>query len=268
MRGTLNKTETREWVVLENMGEQIFGILHRPVACTNPPLVVVLHGFASSKHGSNRCYVTLAEHLAEEGMACLRFDFRGSGDSGGTLSEITFEDLVSDAVAVLQQLNALEGVDIHNIALFGASLGGTIAILAAAHTKNVKGLALWAPVASGELWYRDYLKAHPELIHAEPGKVLSTYKGIVLHPQFREQFARMCAYKTLQQLRALPILHMHGEKDETVSIAHQEAFRHSCTSVKDQVKFVTFPDGEHALGYSSKFPEVMQESIQWFKKIL
>src|ERR1700722_18881351 len=165
----------REWVIMKNGGQQIFGVLHRPQLEVNPPIAVIMHGFASSKHGSNRCYVTLAEALVNVGIASLRFDFRGSGDSEGSLSEITFEDLVSDAMAVLENLDAIKGIDRSRIALFGASLGGTIAILAAARAQNVKTMALWAPVASGELWYRDFLMQNPEYAHVDPEKVLSSY---------------------------------------------------------------------------------------------
>jgi uncharacterized protein len=79
MLASLEKIETREPLIIENEGQRLFGVLHKPVGWDNPPIVVVLHGFASSKHGSHRCYVTLAEYLAKEGIATLRFDFRGAG---------------------------------------------------------------------------------------------------------------------------------------------------------------------------------------------
>ena len=193
MRGIVERNESREWRILENGGQQIFGVLHRPAKVKNPPIVLILHGFASSKHGANRCYVTLAEKLSQAGIATFRFDFRGSGDSEGNLSEITFEDLVSDAVSVLKKLAEIEGIDASRIALFGASLGGAISVYAAARTQKIKVMALWAPVASGELWYRDFLKQHPEYINVDPAHILSSYRGIKLQPEFRAQFASMAA---------------------------------------------------------------------------
>jgi len=263
----MDKQETREWVAMKNGGQQIFGILHRPQIPSNPPVVLILHGFASSKHGSNRCYVTLAEKLAQAGIAALRFDFRGSGDSEGSLSEITLEDLVSDALSVVENLGSLPGIDATRVALFGASLGGTISILTAARLQIIKTLILWAPVASGELWYRDFLTQHPEYRHVDPEKILSSYNGVKLHPQFREQFAQMAAYKTLKQLSSLPTLHMHGEKDTVISIAHQEAFRQSCAQ-SSHMHFIKYQDGEHSLGFSPNFSEVMEETLSWLQKHL
>lgn len=267
MLGTLDKLETREWVVAENEGQQIFGVLHRPTTCDHPPVVVILHGFASSKLGSNRCYVLLAEALAKSGVAALRFDFRGSGDSEGSLSNITLEDLVSDAIAVLEKLPSIEGINADRIALFGSSLGGAIAILAAERFQKIRTMALWAPVASGELWFRDFLLSHPEYAQVDPINLLSSYRGVRLHPAFREQFAKLFAYKTLQGLLPLPTLLMQGEKDDVVSIKHHEAFRQACASSANTC-FLTFPTGEHSLGFSPHFPEIVEEVIQWFQKHL
>ena len=265
---TLDKLERREWIIVESAGQKIFGILHRPTYCERPPPVVLLfHGFASSKHGSNRCYVKLAENFAKEGIATLRFDFRGSGDSDGDLSEMTFEDLLADALAVLENLEGIDGIDPNRVALFGASLGGTLAILSAARYGSIKALALWAPVASGEIWYRDFLIQNPQYLHADPAQVLASYRGIQLHPLFREQFGQMAAWKTMHQLTHIPTLMMHGERDQTITMAHQEAFRHSCASNRE-VRFVKYADGEHSLGFSPHFPDVVKESLCWFQKHL
>lgn len=267
MRGTLEKVETRESIVVENNGQQIFGILHRPIGFENPPLVVILHGFASSKHGSSRCYVTLAEAFAQQGMASLRFDFRGSGDSEGSLSEISLQDLVSDAVTVLEATETLEGIDTQRIALFGASLGGTLAILAAARYSKINALALWAPVASGELWYRDFLIRYPEYLHADPSKVLSSYRGIKLSEAFRNEFKQMFAYKVIRELQQIPLLLMHGEKDEVVSIAHFDAFQ-AATGLREHARFIKYPESEHSLGFSPHFQNVIEETIKWFQQYL
>ncbi|MCC5832688.1 MAG: alpha/beta fold hydrolase [Chlamydiales bacterium] len=265
MQGTLEKTESREWVAVDNQGVRLFGVLHRPLQKETPPVVLILHGFASSKHGSNRCYVILAEALAKAGIASLRFDFRGSGDSESTLSASSFEDLISDALAFSKHLSSLDKIDTSRMGLFGASLGGAIGVEACGRGAEAKALALWAPVASGELWLRDFIMKQPELIHADPHAILGTYRGIQLTSAFREQFARLFAYKTLASMPHLPFLHMHGEKDETISIAHQEAFQKACTS---NAKFIAYPEEQHSLGYAKAFPDVIHETLAFFKEHL
>lgn len=265
MQGMLEKTESREWVAVDNGGVRLFGVLHRPAQKEDPPVVAILHGFASSKHGSNRCYVALAEALAREGIAALRFDFRGSGDSEGSLSAASFEDLISDALAMTKYLLDSDGIDAKRMGLFGASLGGSIAVQASAHGGMAKALALWAPVASGELWFRDFVMKRPELMDADPKAILGTYKGVDLTSVFREQFAKLAAFKTLATLAHLPLLHMHGEKDDTISITHQEAFR---KEAGPNSKFITYPEEQHSLGFAKAFPEVVQETVGFFKEHL
>ncbi len=128
MRGILEKTEERESIEIRSGHHKLFGILHRPICCETPPLAIIFHGFASNKHGTNRCYVKLAESLAQQGTATLRFDFRGSGDSEGQLSEFSLEDLLHDALAVLEYAEEIDGIDKERMALFGASLGGALAL--------------------------------------------------------------------------------------------------------------------------------------------
>ncbi|NGX62143.1 MAG: Multifunctional-autoprocessing repeats-in-toxin [Chlamydiae bacterium] len=264
MEGILEKCEMREGVTFENGGEKIFGVLHRPIDNVLAPVVLIFHGFASSKLGSNRCYVTLAEAFAKEGIASLRIDFRGSGDSEGSLAELSFEDLVSDATASVSFLENLEGIDTSRLGIFGASLGGTLAILSQKKSLSAKALALWAPVASGELWLRDFLQQHPEAASGNPHEALSSYQGIPLHPEFRNQFGQMRAYEALARMPHLPFLHMHGAKDPVITLTHQGAFHAACP----HGEFKTYPEAEHSLGFAEVFPDVIRQTIDWFQEHL
>ncbi len=263
MSQVMEKIETREWLHFESHGQQLFGILHRPTSIKNPPLVVCFHGFASNKLGTARSYVSLAETLSKGGIATLRFDFRGSGDSEGELSQLSLNDFLEDARVVLNELPHLEGIDSQRVGFFGASLGGAIATLVAAHYQQLKALVLWAPVASGELWYRDFIKEHPLAASKDPAAALSSYRGISVHPLFKKQFGEMNAPSALSSLTQLPLLHMQSSFDKTTSLAHQEAFRRKASP---ESRFIAYPGEDHFLGYTPCKSEVIQESLNWFQK--
>ncbi|MEZ5314791.1 MAG: alpha/beta hydrolase [Chlamydiales bacterium] len=259
------KTDLREWVVIDNQGVRLFGVLHRPLHVFNPPVVVILHGFRSSKHGSNRAYVILAESLAKEGIAVLRFDFRGSGDSEGSLNEASLEDLISDGLAVCQYLYKLDGVNGSHLGVFGVSLGGAIAIEALARKPLAKALALWAPVASGQLWLDDFITSHPECLTTQPKRFFERNSQLQLTPLFQEQFANLVAYSTLSSMPDLPVLHMQGGNDTTTSISHQKAFKTHCSA---NMQFLLYPEEKHSLGYARVFPKIIDAIITFFKEHL
>ncbi len=262
------KQEVRECCIIENRGEKIFGIIHSPSDIIGQaPCVVIMHGFASSKHGTNRSHVMLSEKLSEQGIASLRFDFRGAGDSEGCLSQLSLEDMVSDAVKALEYTEKLERIDPERIGVFGSSLGGSIAVLSAVQFGHAQALVLWAPVASGELWYRDFIAQHPEKLTEDPKEVLSSYRGFKLSPAFQEQFRRMSAAKMLEQLD-IPFLHMQGESDQTVSLLHQKDYKMHSEGREAPARFISYPHTDHRLGEEKVAPQVMHECVRWFKEYL
>lgn len=258
------KKEMRETKVFESDGQKIFGILHRAMQ-ENSPLVVIFHGFASHKLGTGRHYVTLAEALVEAGVSCLRFDLRGSGDSEGHLSEMTLQNMIDDSCIVVKRMEE-EGFG--KIGFFGSSLGGAISILTAARLGFIQSLAVWAPIASGELWVRDYLSRHPLPPSVSPEEALKTYRGIKLHPEFRLQFSRLFTYQEMEQFHDLPFLHFQGEEDDVLSITHQQMFKKHRQQASAPTHFQTFPKTGHWLGHAEVLPIVIEELVRWFKKTL
>lgn len=251
----MNPFEIRESFRLEQGSQHLFGMFHAPLERETFPLVILLHGFASSKLGTNRAWVRLAEYLTQAGIGCVRFDFRGCGDSEGSLSEMSVEDYLADVRLVYEHFQEYE-----RIGLFGSSFGGALAALAAAQLP-VQSLALWAPIASGELWFRDQLAAKPEL--SNQPEVFATFRGIALSREYRDQFAAMNA---AAQLPDVPLLHLHGAADEIVPVHHQEAYR----KVREgaNARFITYPHAGHALGAQSIFPEVAAEVVSWYTQTL
>jgi len=155
----MERFEERESITLENQGQRIFGIIHKPLKPLPCPAVFLCHGFAGNKCGRHRMYVILAKHLSEIGIATLRIDFRGSGDSEGDLTSMTLEGEVSDALLGLSYLEKLPWVDPSRIGIIGRSLGGAVAIMTANRYKKAKSLALWSPVFHAEQWKEEWKRA-------------------------------------------------------------------------------------------------------------
>ncbi|CAM3517628.1 hypothetical protein DESA109040_15140 [Deinococcus saxicola] len=116
------------------------------------PAVLLLHGFASQKDEVGDMYKSLAAKLVAQGIASLRIDFQGSGDSKIPFEQMTFTNQVSDAQAAFDYLKGRPEVDAARLGLLGFSMGGGVAIKLAANAANpVKSLALWSSTSSRSL---------------------------------------------------------------------------------------------------------------------
>ena len=104
--------ETLVWITSGN--HQVPGIFAVPKArgsAATYPAVLLLHGFASAKDEVGNMYKHLARGLAEHGIASLRIDFAGSGQSKQTFLELTYPGMVADARAALAWLLRRTNID-------------------------------------------------------------------------------------------------------------------------------------------------------------
>jgi uncharacterized protein len=96
-------------------------------------------------------FLVLADHLTRKGIAVLRFDKRGIGQSTGNYAAATSEDLANDAEAAIAYLKTRKEVDPKKIGLIGHSEGGIIAPIVATRSKDVAWIVLLAgPGLKGE----------------------------------------------------------------------------------------------------------------------
>lgn len=95
------------------------------------PSMVMLHGTGSNKNEAGGGYDKAAPLMAECGIASLRIDFMGNGDSEASYTEYCYTSANNDAKAAADYLKSLESIDQSKIGVMGWSQGGTNALLAA-----------------------------------------------------------------------------------------------------------------------------------------
>ncbi|MEL7044967.1 MAG: alpha/beta fold hydrolase [Pseudomonadota bacterium] len=149
LSGLLHAAETE--LAFDVGGETGRGVLETPDR-ESPPVVLLLHGFTGSRDemqisGTQEgIFERTARMLAEAGIASLRIDFRGSGDSDGQWIDTTVTRQIEDAVAAIDWLSQHNAVDSDRLAVLGWSLGGLVGTHAAAQRPGISALVLWAPV--------------------------------------------------------------------------------------------------------------------------
>lgn len=262
------KVETREAITLENHGEKIFGILHRPIHLQKVPAIVICSGFAGNKCGKFRIFVTLAKELAKRGIAVFRFDYRGSGDSEGEFKDITLEGKTSDTLKSLHFLAGDSQIDPLRIGLLGRSLGGAIAILAARRFQSVKSLALWAPVFKSDPW-RELWESFTfnQKLDQSKRELLRNLPANIPNMEFLSQFFKLDLQAELEELKQIPLLHIHGERDEIVKVQHAKDFELARSGLNN-TRFVHLPHSDHDFSNIPEQGVAIQETCQWFQQTL
>lgn len=138
-----------ETVLELNNGEyEIPAILHLPSTKQPAPAVLLLHGSASHKNEVGNLYLRLAAQLGEAGIASIRIDFAGTGDSPVSYQKYTLKSAVNDATVALNYLRKLEGVDQSKLGVVGFSQGGLIAQLLLAEQTDITAFVAWSSVAA------------------------------------------------------------------------------------------------------------------------
>ena len=264
----MRKIEKRESVVLENEGQQIFGILHTPIErLVECPAVLFCHGLAGHKTGKYRLYVILAEKLARLGIASLRIDFRGSGDSEGDFQEMTLESETSDAMVALEFLRKHPAIDNKRIGLFGRSVGGTVALMTA-NRSNVSSLATWAPLFDGEQWQERWHSMHAPHVTEEERLASMRVNGQVPGRDFFIQLFSMDMRTLLKPLEHLPMLHIHGEKDQMVAVEHAIRFEKARKIAKGDTLFLRLPESDHDFSHPKEQQQALEQTCHWFRDTL
>lgn len=264
----MTKRDERYSVEFENQGQKIFGVVHRPLTDMPCPAVLMCHGFAGHKIGKNKLYVSLSEKLAELGIASLRFDFRGSGDSEGDFSHMTISGEVGDAVEATEYLIEASGIDSSALGIFGRSLGGIVAIMTAEQTNVFQSIAIWASAFHANKWRQIWLEGQKDLRSDGQSPKVYRFDNAVANNQFLEEFFSLDLEKNLKSLDNVPFLHIHGEKDEVVDISHITHFEESRKNSQKETKFIRLPETDHNFSHPEEQLIAIKETAEWFKRTL
>lgn len=130
--------------------QALFAMGHMPRS--RPGLVIVWCPAMLHEHATGlRLFSLLAGQLALDGVASLRLDYRGSGDSPGASSELTLSGAAEDAGRAIDWLSAaMPGVPV-----LVAGVRAGIFPAAEVAARGGHPLLLWQPPGSGAEWLRD-----------------------------------------------------------------------------------------------------------------
>jgi len=213
---------------------------------TNPEqptktVVIFLHGFMSSQTGEKASH--FRDVLVSRGMSYITFDFRGHGQSSGTMRDLTGTRLLEDCHAVIEHGCAQDS----RIVLIGSSMGGWVTTwYAAQHPDRISANMLIAPSFMFGQGFLNDLSPEQAARWAEEGviKFSNQYGSADLGYQLIRDRARYPVTELYQCYRT-PTLICHGVADEIVDYRQSLAFLQQCVSA--DIDLVLLKNGDHRL---------------------
>lgn len=107
------------------------------------PLVIIAHGHGGSRHEQG-AYTQLAESLATQGIASIRMDFPGCGDSTESFANNNLSNMLDDLRASQTFALSHAQIDGSKVGLHGWSMGARLVLTLSAEY-NYKAITTWAP---------------------------------------------------------------------------------------------------------------------------
>lgn len=139
-----------EDITFENSqaGITLAGTLALPSTQGNFPAVILISGSGPQNRdeeiAGHRPFLIIADHLTKHGLAVLRFDDRGVGQSTGDFKAATIADFASDVGSAIKYVKARKEINHNKIGLIGHSEGGMVAPLVASESEDVRFIVMLA----------------------------------------------------------------------------------------------------------------------------
>lgn len=202
---------------LESNGYTLRGLFTVPSNQEFDNIVVMFHGYTGHKNENGYLFKQITDCILPLGLASLRFDFMGSGDSDGEFSDMTFLTEIEDAKRIIEYAYELN----HGrpIILLGFSMGGAVASrVSLLYKDKIEKLILLSPAGCMDKSAQTTFSTHPV---DENGNV--DLGGYYLNQKFLHSFDDLNLYQDIETFFA-PVLLIHGEEDLAVPIAYGEKY--------------------------------------------
>lgn len=194
-------------------GEQLAGRLDRPIG---EPLAyaVFSHCFTCTKDLKSIHWIGRA--LAERGVAVLRFDFTGLGESRGDFSQTNLTSNVADVLAAVDFLRKEYRAP---QLLIGHSLGGAAMLLAARDIPEVQCVATVSAPSTTQSLRQTLLRMNPRIESEGEGEIELGGQRFMVRRQLLDDLA---SYNLASVVAALPCASIvfHSPDDETLDAEH------------------------------------------------
>ena len=264
--------------IFENRQQKLYGILHQPEGLQKQTAVIFLHGWGTYRIGPHRLFVEAAREFAAAGFTCLRFDFRGRGESEGDVAGTTLLGMIDDAKQAVKEMQKQQGIS--QIVLLGLCSGGEVAVGAAASDQNVNGLVLLSTPLLGRqakteddvrktansarsYWQKLFLPGTWAKVFSFRVNYRVIFKVLFGHLQHKNNGKPMKEAGLLEKFKGYKgaCLFIYGGMDPEAS-SSEKAYR-EVTAKNGKTNFSTIPEANHNFYSVAWKQELIKQVSEW-----
>lgn len=241
---SLSEIEYTE-IYFNNGNLKLAGMMILPEGEGPFPVAVIIHGSGTSTRDS-KWYLTVANHLQENGIAVLLPDKRGSEKSEGKWIGASFEELAGDTISAIEYIRTQDQFNYSKIGVIGMSQGGWIAPVVAAKTEDLAFVvSMSGPIVTQEeqLLYEEIHNIAP-CTYTFLAKLIAplTTKNL-MKKEYIKGYAGFDPIPYWEQVN-IPAFIALGENDKNVPV--EESIKRLNSNNLDLLVKV-YPDGGHAI---------------------
>ena len=256
--GAQAQTQT---VTIDGDHGKLHAVIHKPELKDGErcPMVLLCHGFMGNKEGALEKQI--AALLQAKGIASIRFDFNGHGQSEGRFQDMTVPNEIVDAKKVIEYVSNLPYVE--SVAITGHSQGGVVAAMTAGDlgAEKIKAVVLLAPAA---VLRDDAIRGSTMGATYDPfnlGEYVELFRGMRLGAEYIRTAFSLPIYETAAKYQG-PALIIHGTGDRVVPYTYGERFH----QIWDGSELVIIDKADH--GFSQQIEQVAGKSAEFLSKAL
>lgn len=240
-------------------GQRLAALLDRPVDDEPIAYALFAHCFTCSK--DYKAVARVSRAIARQGVAVLRFDFTGLGESEGEFSSTTFSSNVEDLVAAAAYMSEKLGPP---ALLIGHSLGGAAVLKAAERIPSARAVVTIAAPSSPAHLLRYLTPQVDEIERRGEAEVNLAGRPFRIRKQFLDDISRVSMTQAIEGLgKALLVL--HSPVDAIVGIDNAtEIF----VTAKHPKSFVSLDRADHLLSDPEDSAYVGALIATWARKYL
>ena len=255
----------KETVRIESLNKkyEIVSVVTRPDTEEKVPAVILCHGTGSDKHEVGNLYVHLADALANAGIASVRFDFIGNGESTEDYRNYTLTSAQEDVKAVKQYIIHHPHLDETKIGIVGFSQGGSVALLSACAQADIQCLVAWSAALSLGGLVSEAMRKEAE---AQGWAWLNFdfRESVRLSKTWMDEADQMDILSQMKQ-RSFPVLAIAGRQDEVVPCKCAEKIVASSNHTDSEVMLVDTDHIFNVLDNDEIWPSVIEKTVSWLK---